>query len=182
MSLQALTGKQVLSIDASHSSVEFSVRHLMISTVRGRFGAVEGTVTRGEAGWSAEASIDATSIDTRNEMRDEHLRNSDFFEVEKHPKILFRSTTAGEFSAPGDSFRVTGDLTILGTTRPVVLDAVYNGAGKDPWGGERLSFSATTKIDRRDFGLTYNQALEAGGVALSHEISIQIEVELVKQA
>jgi len=181
MSEHVLAQNQVLVIDATHSAVEFSVKHLMITTVKGRFGQLEGTVTKGEDGWAAEVSIDAASVDTRVQQRDDHLRSPDFFDVENHPKITFRSTSVGRFSAPGDSFSVTGELTILGTTRPVTLDVTYNGAGKDPWGGERLSFDASAKIDRRDFGLTWNQGLEAGGVLVSNEIPIQIEVQLVRQ-
>lgn len=178
---QLLTQGQVLAIDPAHTVVEFSVKHLMISTVKGRFGQVEGTVTRTNGGWDAEISIDAASVDTRAEQRDNHLRSADFFDVENHPKLTFRSNSSAEFAAPGDTFQVTGELTILNTTRPVTLAVTYNGSGKDPWGGERLSFDAATKIDRRDFGLTWNQGLEAGGVLVSNEVSINLEVQLVKQ-
>lgn len=179
---QLLTQSQILAIDPAHSVVEFSARHLMITTVKGRFGQVEGTVTRTEEGWRTEVSIDAASVDTRTEQRDNHLRSADFFDVENYPKLTFRSSAPAEFSAPGDTFELVGDLTILSTTRPVTLAVTYNGAGKDPWGGDRLSFDASTKIDRRDFGLTWNQGLEAGGVLVSNEISINIEVQLVKQS
>ncbi len=168
-------------IDPSHSEVGFSVKHLMISTVRGRFAGVKGTIfldsediTRS----SVEAEIDAASIDTREEKRDGHLRSPDFFDVEKHPTITFRSRRFE--SAGGDRYRVTGDLTIRDVTREVVLDVTEEGRGRDPWGGERIGFTATGKIDRREFGLTWNQALETGGVMVSNDIKLNIESEAVK--
>jgi polyisoprenoid-binding protein YceI len=170
------------SIDPAHSHVEFAVKHLMISTVKGRFGIVHGTVRSDDADVTkaeVEIEIDADSIDTREAQRDAHLRSADFFDVEKFPKLAFRSTSVG--GVKGDQFKLTGDLTIHGVTRPVTLDVTTGGRGKDPWGGERAGFSATAKIKRSDFGLTWNQALEAGGVLVGDEIKIDLEVELIRQ-
>jgi polyisoprenoid-binding protein YceI len=171
------------TIDPAHSSVEFSVRHLMISTVKGRFAQVEGTVVLDEANpaaSSAEISVDVASIDTREGQRDAHLRSADFFEAEKYPTITFRSSAVQDVT--GDRFTLAGDLTIHGVTRPVTLDVVSEGRGKDPWGGERAGYSATTRIKRSDFGLTWNQLLETGGLAVSDEVKIALDVELVKKA
>lgn len=174
----------VWTLDASHSLAEFSAKHMMITTVRGRFGDVDGTLTLDPADPSkslVEVEIDTSSLDTRNEQRDVHLRSADFLDVERFPKISFRSTRIdGEFREPGDRFKVFGDLTIRGTTRGVVLDAVYEGQGRDPWGGDRVSFSAQTRISRAEFGLTWNVALEAGGVLVSDEIRISIEAQAVR--
>ncbi|MBV9774719.1 MAG: YceI family protein [Gemmatimonadetes bacterium] len=172
------------NIDPAHTNVEFSAKHMMITSVKGRFGTVSGTIVIDEANperSSATAEIDVASIDTRVEQRDAHLRSADFLDVENHPNITFRSTRVeGAAASPGDTFRVVGELTIRGTTREVVLDATYEGRGKDPWGGERVSFSATTKIDRRDFGLTYNQVLETGGFLVSNDLRLSLEVQAVK--
>ena len=177
------TTTNVWTLDASHSLAEFSAKHMMITTVRGRFGAVEGTLTLDPANPAqslVDVQIDTASIDTRNEQRDGHLRSADFLDVETYPKITFRSTRIeGGFQTPGDRFKVYGDLTIRGATREVVLDAVYEGEGKDPWGGTRVSFSAETRISRADFGLTWNVALEAGGVLVSDEIKISLEAQAV---
>jgi polyisoprenoid-binding protein YceI len=171
------------TIDASHSAVEFAVKHMMITTVRGRFGQVEGGISPVEGGWKAVAKIDASSIDTRADQRDAHLRSADFLDVENHAEITFESQPANvDFSKPGDRFKLPGTLTIRGVSRPVELDVIYEGRGGDPWGGERISFTATTRIDRRDFGLTWNQALEAGGVLVANDVNITIEAQLVKQA
>ncbi len=167
-------------IDPSHTNVEFAVRHLMITTVRGRFTDVRGTVRTDEADLTAseiDVTIGAASIDTREPQRDTHLRSADFFDVEKFPDLRFVSRRIE--SAGGDRYTVAGDLTIRGVTHEVTLDAVSEGRGKDPWGGERAGFSATTKINRSRFGLTWNQLLEAGGVAVSDEVRISIDVELV---
>jgi polyisoprenoid-binding protein YceI len=178
-------GQSVWAIDSSHSVVEFSAKHMMITTVRGRFGAVEGKILLNESDpqeSTVEVEIDTAGIDTRAEQRDAHLRSADFLDVENFPKIVFRSRRVeGEWKSEGDRFKVIGDLTIRGTTREVTLDATYEGAGKDPWGGDRVSFSADTKIDRRDFGLVWNVGLETGGVLVSHEIRIHLEAQAVKQ-
>jgi polyisoprenoid-binding protein YceI len=174
------TGQTTWTIDPAHSSVEFAVRHLMITTVRGRFTDVKGTVTADEVDPSkstVEVVIDAASIDTREPQRDAHLRSADFFDVEKFPTLTFRSTGVGRGDA--ESFTLAGDLTIHGVTRPVVLDVQSEGRIKDAWGGIRSGFTATTKIKRSDFGLTWNQLLEAGGVTVSDEVKISLDVQLV---
>jgi len=171
------------SVDPSHSHVEFAVKHLMISTVKGRFGVVRGTVRIDETDpvqGLAEIEIDADSIDTGQAQRDAHLRSADFFDVERFPKLIFRSTRIADVSDGG--FTLTGDLTIHGVTREVSLDVTREGRGKDPWGGERSGFSATAKIKRSDFGLTWNQLLETGGLAVGDEIRISLDVEVVKTA
>ena len=170
------------SIDPTHSTVEFSVRHLMISTVKGRFGQVEGTIVIDEtdpAASTAEITIPVASIDTRESQRDAHLRSADFFDADKHPTITFRSSGVQNVSA--DRFTLAGDLTLHGVTRPVTLDVVSEGRGRDPWGGERAGYSATTKIKRSDFGLTWNQLLETGGLAVSDDVKITLDIELVKK-
>ncbi len=171
------------TIDATHAEVGFSVKHLMISTVRGRFGAVEGTVTIDEAtpaNSKVDVTIDVASIDTRQEMRDNHLRSPDFFDVATFPTMRFVSKkVSGDIE--GD-FKVVGDLTIRDQTREVTLDATFTGKGKDPWGNERAGFEAKGKINRTEFGLGWNQALEAGGVMVSEDVKLTIEVEVVKKA
>jgi polyisoprenoid-binding protein YceI len=173
----------VWTIDPAHTEVGFSVKHLMISTVRGRFGDVRGTITLDGPDLTratVEAEIATATIDTRQEQRDAHLRSADFFEVETYPAITFKSR--GVQRIKDDRYRIVGDLTIRGTTREVVLEGTDEGRGRDPWGGERLAFSASATIDRRDFGLTWNQALETGGVLVSNEIKISIDVQAVKAA
>jgi polyisoprenoid-binding protein YceI len=172
------------TIDPAHTLVEFSAKHMMITTVKGRFADVRGTVSieedRPDAS-SVEVELAAASLDTRTEQRDQHLRSADFLEVESHPLISFRSRRIdGLQLRDGGEFRIVGDLTIRGVTREVALDATYEGRGRDPWGGERVSFSATTRIDRRDFGLTWNAALETGGVLVSNEIKIHVEVQAIR--
>jgi len=183
------TGSSALStwtIDPAHTSVEFSAKHMMITTVRGSFGDVKGTITidaRNPDRSHVEAEIGAASIDTRTEQRDQHLRSADFLDVEQFPTITFRSTkVAGAHAREGDTFKVMGDLTIRGTTLPVTLECTYDGRGKDPWGGERAAFTASTTIDRRDWKLMWNQALETGGILVSNEIRISIEAQAVLQA
>lgn len=169
-------------IDPTHTSVEFSARHMMITTVRGRLAGVEGSIDMNDAdpaASSARVTLDAASLDTRMEQRDQHLRSADFLDVASFPTITFTSTRV---AGSGDSFKVTGDLTIHGTTRPVTLDVTAEGRAKDPWGGERAGFSATTKIDRRDFGLTWSQTLETGGLLVSNDIKINIELQAVRAA
>jgi polyisoprenoid-binding protein YceI len=180
------TGVQVWKLDPAHSLVEFSTKHMMITTVKGRFADVSGTIRLDAddlATSRVEVEIDASSIDTRSEQRDEHLRSAAFLDVERYPSLTFRSTRLeGRPAEAGDRFRVIGDLTIRGETREVELDVVFAGRGMDPWGGERVSFSAETRIDRREFGLTWNQALETGGVLVANEIRIQLEVQAVQSA
>ena len=170
------------AIDATHSSAEFMARHMMISKVRGHFGKLGGTLTIPEGAQvpsQVDVEIDAASIDTRDDQRDGHLRSADFLDAENHPTITFKST---KISGSGPSFTVIGDLTIHGVTKPVEIDATYEGQGKDPWGGERIAFSGETKINRKNFGLTWNQALETGGVLVGEEITIELSVEAVRQA
>ena len=177
----APTTRTTWTIDPAHTEVGFSVKHLMISTVRGRFADVRGTVTldgNDVTTASVEAQIGTASIDTRQEQRDTHLRSADFFEVDKYPTITFRSTAVERIK--GDRYRIVGDLTIRDITREIVLEGTDEGRGRDPWGGERLAFSATTTVDRREFGLTWNQALETGGLLVSNDIRISIDVQAVK--
>jgi polyisoprenoid-binding protein YceI len=180
------TGTSTWTIDPAHSLVEFSAKHMMITTVKGRFADVTGTITVDEENPErshVEVEFKAESIDTRAEQRDQHLRSADFLDVEKYPTVTFRSRRVeGARPEPGDEFKVVGDLTIRGTTREVTLAVTYEGRGRDPWGGDRVSFSADTKIDRRDFGLTWNAALEAGGVLVSNDIKIHLEVQAVRAA
>lgn len=167
-------------LDPSHTTVEFSAKHLMISTVKGRITDIEGTIYTDEnnpRNSSVEATLKAASLDTRTDQRDQHLRSADFLDVEKYPEIKFRST---RIEGDRDSFKLTGDLTIRDVTKQITLDVEFEGAGKDPWGGERVGFSAKGKIDRRDFGLTWNQALETGGVVVGNDIKISLEVEAIK--
>lgn len=167
-------------LDPAHTMVEFSAKHMMITTIRGRFSDVEGTIYRDEkhpANSSVEAVLKAGSLNTQNEQRDQHLRSADFLDVEKFPSIAFRSKG---IQGSKDRFKLTGDLTIRGTTKEVTLDVTFEGRGKDPWGGERVGFAATGKIDRREFGLTWNQALEAGGVLVSNDIKVAIEAQATK--
>jgi len=182
-STQTVPTTTTWTIDATHAEIGFAVRHLMISTVRGRFGAVTGSVTLDERNPNAakiDVTVDVASIDTRTEMRDNHLRSADFFDVANHPSLHFVSTKI-EGDVTGE-FTVTGDLTIRGVTHSVKLNATNEGRGKDPWGGERVGVAATGKIKRSDFGLTWNQALEAGGVAVGDEVKLSLDVELVRQA
>jgi polyisoprenoid-binding protein YceI len=179
---ESSTKTSTWTVDATHAEVGFSVRHLMISTVRGRFGAVTGTVTLDEAtptNSRVDVTIDVNSIDTRTEQRDGHLRSADFFDVATFPTMHFISTRIDGNST--SEFRLTGNLTIRDVTREVTLDVVAEGRGMDPWGNERAGFSATGKINRDDFGLSWNQALEAGGVVVSNEVKLSIDVELVRQ-
>ena len=182
-SVPSAAGTTTWNVDNSHTLVEFSVRHLMISTVKGRFGEVSGKVIANDADPTQsqiDVTINAASIDTREAQRDTHLKSADFFDVEKFPSLTFRSTKIEK--ASGDDLKVTGDLTIRGTTREVVLAVTSEGRVTDPWGGERTGYSATTKIKRSEFGLTWNVALETGGVVVGDDIKIALEVELVKQA
>lgn len=171
------------NIDPVHTLVEFSAKHMMITTVKGRFADVRGAITLGNRPETSSVQVElaAASIDTRSEQRDQHLRSADFLDVEHYPAIRFQSRRIdGAIGEPGSQFVVIGDLTIRGETREVTLEVTFEGQGHDPWGGERVSFSASTKIDRRNFGLTWNAALETGGVLVSNEIKIQIEVQAVR--
>ena len=178
--VQPVTGRTTWAIDPVHSSVEFAVRHLMITTVKGRFADVQGTVVLDDASPSDSSvaiTIQASSIDTREPQRDAHLKSADFFDAEKFPTLTFRSTSVRDWTA--DGFTLIGGLAIHGVTREVALDVKSEGRAKDPWGGERAGFTATTRIKRSDFGLTWNQLLETGGLAVSDDVRISLEVQLV---
>ena len=168
-------------IDPTHSSVHFSVRHMMLSNVRGEFTKVFGTIKfdpENPANSSLDATIDAASINTRDTQRDTHLKSGDFLDVEKFPTLTFHSTKIAP--QPGGG-KVTGDLTIHGVTREITLDVEGPTAEvKDPWGKQRMGASATTKISRKDFGLVWNAALETGGVMVGDEVKITIDVEVVR--
>jgi len=170
------------NLDATHTTLEFSARHMMITTVKGRFSQVEGMVQIADNGEpSVEVSIPVASIDTGVDQRDEHLRAPDFLDASKFPTIGFKSTgITGSFTNPGDTFTLNGELTIRGGSHPVALEVTYEGEGQDPWGGLRRSFSARGALDRRDFGLTWNQALETGGVLVSNEVKLAFDVQVVK--
>lgn len=176
------TGVSTWAVDPTHSLVEFAVKHLMISTVKGRFGDVKGTVQYNESDPKqsrVDIEISIATIDTHNEQRDAHLRSPDFFDADKHPLMTFKSKRIdGDINS---EFKLTGDLTIRGNTREVTLEGEFQGRARDPWGGERMGFNASGKINRKDFGLHWNQALDAGGWVLGDDIKISIDVELVKQ-
>lgn len=171
------------NIDAAHSGISFSVRHMVFAKVRGRFGHWSGTfrldpndLTRS----SVEVVIEATSIDTGVADRDNHLRSADFLDVERFARLGFKSTNVEKVDT--EHYRVHGDLTIRDVTRSVVLDVQYGGQAKDPWANTRALFTATTSIDRRDYGLTWNQVLEAGGVLVGERVDIDVEVQAVQAA
>lgn len=171
------------SIDPTHSEVGFEIAHMMFAKVRGRFEEMVGTVRLGPEGAveesSVEAAIQVASISTGQAQRDEHLRSADFFDAERFPTLSFRSTGVRDL---GDGeLAVTGELTIHGVTKEVELAVTETGRGTDPWGNERIGFSATTAVDRRDFGLTWNQALEAGGILVGTEVRIRLEIQAVRQ-
>lgn len=172
-------------IDPTHSSVEFSVKHMMITTVRGRFKDVKGTIEIHEDALElccAEVEMKTASIDTGVEDRDVHLRSADFFDAEAYPTIRFESKRIeGEVEEEGDRFRMIGDLTIRDTTMEVALDVLFEGRGMDPWGNERIGFGLTGEIDRRDWGLKWNQAIETGGVLVANKVKLEAEVQIVRQ-
>ena len=171
-------------IDPTHSAVEFSVKHMMFTTVRGRFRDVTGTITVDEQNpdrSNVEVEIAAASIDTGVADRDAHLRSADFLDVENHPTITFRSKRVeGAMKKEGDQYKVVGDLTIRGKKIEVTLGSTYLGTGKDPWGNIKGAAEASAKIDRREWGLTWNQALETGGILVSNDIKIDVQVQAVK--
>lgn len=176
--------KSTWTIDPAHSSVEFVVKHMMLSKAKGRFtkfDAVIETDTNDLTDSKIEFTIDVNSIDTRNEDRDNHLRSADFFDVENHPKVTFVATDIKKKS--DKNYDLTGDLTIRGTTKPVTVDVVFEGESKDPMSGNEVAgFSGSTSISRKDYGLTWNVALETGGVLVGDEVKINLEIEAHKQA
>ncbi|WP_119069717.1 YceI family protein [Aggregatilinea lenta] len=169
-------------IDNAHSAIQFTVRHMMISNVRGMFDKFEGTVDLDEnnpENTTVHVEIDPSSINTRQDQRDTHLRSADFLDAESYPKLIFDSTRV---ERTGDNAaKLYGNLTVRNVTKPVVLDVEYVGQAKSPWGTTSAGFNASTKINRKDWGLTWNQGLETGGVLVGDEIKINIELELVKQ-
>jgi polyisoprenoid-binding protein YceI len=168
-------------IDPAHSTVEFEARHLMVTKVRGRFGAVDGTIdiAADPLQSSVRAVIEAASVDSGDAKRDEHLRSPDFFDVEQYPTIDFQSKSVAPRGA--DNYEVVGDLTVHGITRQVTLDLEYHGEVIDPWGAKRAGFSAQTTVNRKDWGLEWNVALETGGFLVSDKVRLILEVEAVKQ-
>jgi polyisoprenoid-binding protein YceI len=169
-------------VDASHTSLGFSVAHMVIAETEGRFKVYEGTiVTKNEDFTDAQInfSVDVASINTEDAKRDEHLRNSDFFDAPKYPKMTFKSTSFKKVS--GKNYVLEGDLTIKGVTKRVKFDVVYNGQVKSPWGTQKAGFTAKTVINRTDYGLKYNSVLEAGGLAIGEEVNISLKLEFDKQ-
>ncbi|MDN7246596.1 YceI family protein [Planococcus shenhongbingii] len=165
------------TIDAAHSEIGFSVKHMMISKVKGSFTSFDATVEANEEdlnGALIDFKIDVASINTNNTDRDNHLRSADFFDAETYPEITFN---ANEITKKGDEYELTGDLTIKGITRPATFEVEYGGKGTNPWGVEVVAFSAEGKVNRKDFGLTWNQALETGGVMVGEDIKISLELE-----
>jgi polyisoprenoid-binding protein YceI len=176
------TAVSTWKIDPAHSVAEFKVKHMMISNVKGQFAKISGVLTFDENDLTKshiEASIEAASINTREEQRDAHLKSADFFHVEQHPTLSFKST---RITQKGDGeLSVAGDLTIRGVTRPVVFSVEGpTPPAKDPWGNTRIGLSATTKINRKDYGLTWNAALETGGILVGDEVTITLDVQFVK--
>lgn len=170
------------TIDNAHSSIHFSARHMMISTVRGEFHTFRGTVNFNEetpALSTVDVEIETGSLETRDAQRDGHLKSPDFFDVEKYPIATFKSTRAEKTGT--DTGKLYGDLTIKDVTREVALDVEYNGQSQSPWGTTAAGFTATTKINRKDWGLNWNVALETGGMLVGEEVKLTIEVEIVKQ-
>lgn len=170
------------AIDAPHSEISFKVKHLMITTVSGHFNKFDLEVETGNDDFSTakkvEFTADIDSIDTKNEQRNAHLRSADFFNIEQNPKLKF---SGKKYVVEGDGGKLYGDLTIAGITKPIMLDVDFGGLVKDPWGGERAGFNVKGKLSRKEFGMTYNAALEAGGVVVGDEVKINAEIELVKQ-
>jgi len=168
-------------IDPAHSEVGFVARHLMVSKVRGSFTQVSGEITVAEDPLASTVTvhIPTESINTGVADRDNHLRNSDFLDVEKYPELTFRST--GLTQPSGDKFKLNGELTIREVTRPVALDVEFDGVAVSPWGQEVVAFSASSEIDREDFGITWNQALEAGGVLIGKKVKIELSIEATRQ-
>jgi polyisoprenoid-binding protein YceI len=177
--LEQLTG--TYTIDPSHSRVGFVARHAMVTKVRGSFNDFAGTFTIDAANPSAstaELTIEAASIDTRNADRDAHLKSNDFFAMDEHPQLTFRSTAVEQVSET--DYRVTGDLTLRGVTKPVTIDLEYTGSAVDPWGNTRVGFEGSTQVNRKDWGLNWNTALDAGGVLVSEKVTLEFEISATK--
>ncbi|MEX2414937.1 MAG: YceI family protein [Paenibacillaceae bacterium] len=171
------------AVDASHSSIDFSIRHMMIAKVKGTFHNFEAEIEANPADLTTakiKFSVDLASVDTRNTDRDNHLRSADFFDVDNMPKMTFEAKQIT--STDGNEYDVVGDLTLHGVTRSEKFAVIFEGTGKDPWGNEKTGFSATGAINRSDYGLTYNAALETGGILIGDEVKVTIEIEASKQA
>ena len=171
------------AIDPTHSEIGFKVKHLMINTVSGKFGKFEGSVeTDGDDFSTARINFtaDVASINTNNEQRDGHLKGAEFFDGEKYPQFKFTGAKLNLVS--GDKYTLTGDLDLHGVTKPVTLDVEFGGIAKDPWGNTKAGFTINGKVNRKDWGLSWNAPLETGGVLLSEEVKLHIEVQLAKQA
>jgi polyisoprenoid-binding protein YceI len=174
---------RIWEIDPNHSTIEFSTKHMMFTTVRGRFTRFRGQLhldrEAPDSSW-AEVYIDTSSLESGVNDRDDHLRSPDFFDAQSHPEIVFRSQeTFGAQPEEGARFRVVGELKIADTTEQVTLDVLFQGRGTDPWGKERVGFQATCELDRRDWGLKWNQALETGGVLVANKVRIEVDVQAV---
>lgn len=170
-------------IDTVHTHVGFSVKHMMVSTVRGQFGSYRGTLELDSDDFTKsrfEGEIDVTSINTGNEQRDTHLRSNDFFDAPNHPKITFKSTKIERRG--DDSYAVTGDLTIRGVTKPVTLDVEWSGTSKSPYGQTLTGFGVRGTINRKDFGVSFNAALETGGVVVGDKVKLEVDVEAIATA
>ncbi|SKB60648.1 Polyisoprenoid-binding protein YceI [Sphingobacterium nematocida] len=169
------------NLDTAHSEIEFKVRHMMISTVKGQFKNFEVSINSESDDISkgtVSVKIDTTSLDTKNEQRDQHLKSSDFFDATEFPTITFVSTSVvGDVQ---DEFKINGDLTVKGITKPIVVKAEFGGIAKDPWGNEKVGYTVKGAINRSDFGLTWNAALETGGVMVSEEVKFEGELQFVK--
>lgn len=166
------------TIDTAHSAIEFAVKHMMFTTAKGRFQEFTGAIIIDEQDHrnsSVDVTIDVSSISTQADDRDNHLRSADFFDVETFPEATFRSTRVE--STGNDNLRITGDLTLKGVTQPVVLDATFQGRGTNPWGQDVIGYEATTKFSRKAFGLSWNQALESGGVLVSDEVKLSLDIQ-----
>ena len=183
MTTATQTSISTWTVDPAHSIVEFAVKHLVITTVKGRFRDFEGTIRIDEShpeNSSVSASVDVASVDTNTADRDAHLRSDDFFNAERYPKITFRSTTVERVD--DTHYKVHGDLTIRDVTKQVVLDAEFEGEVDDPWGHRRAAFTATTQISRNEFGVKWNQLIETGGAVVSDNVKITLNVEAVRQS
>ncbi len=178
-----MLAKEKWAVDAAHSSIDFAVKHMMIATVKGTFHDFEATVDADLADLTTADiafTIKVASVDTRNADRDNHLRSADFFDVENYATMTFASTA---IKKTGDGeYAVTGDLTIRGVTKPATFDVTFEGQGKDPWGNEKVGFSVVGKVNRSDYGLTWNAALETGGVLVGDQVKISLDIEAAKQA
>ena len=177
----ALPQAGVYEVDSTHSVVEFAVRHLGLAKVRGHFNSFQGTLRIADdpSSSSLEASVDAASIDTGDSMRDNHLRSPEFLDVERHPTLQFQSTRIRR--GPEGQWLLDGDLTVRGVSRPVAFEVEFEGSARDPWGNARIGFSATTEVNRDDFGLTWNQPLDAGGWLVGKQVKIELSVEAVRE-